>query len=119
MPPPLPPQLPLLLPPPQLPLLPPPPLLLLQVREAAGLPPITQMQAEAKRQALHQAANYQYSEEDVRRKVQQELQQKPVQELTTRQKLLAKHSSGGGGQQTQGPRKFQRNVLGQAVYSEE
>ena len=104
--------------PPQLPLLPPPPLLL-QVREAAGLPPITQMQAEAKRQALHQAANYQYSEEDVRRKVQQELQQKPVQELTTRQKLLAKHSSGGGGQQTQGPRKFQRNVLGQAVYSEE
>ena len=104
--------------PPQLPLLPPPPLLLLQVREAAGLPPITQMQAEAKRQALHQAANYQYSEEDVRRKVQQELQQKPVQELTTRQKLLAKHS-GGGGQQTQGPRKFQRNVLGQAVYSEE
>ena len=88
------------------------------MREAAGLPPITQMQAEAKRQALHQAAHYQYSEEDVRRKVQQELQQKPVQELTTRQKLLARHS-GGGGQQTQGPRKFQRNVLGQAVYSEE
>ena len=42
-----------------------------------------------------------------------------MQELTTRQKLLAKHSGGGGGQQTQGPRKFQRNVLGQAVYSEE
>ena len=112
MPPPLPPL------PPLLPLPPPPLPLLLQVREAAGLPPITQMQTEAKRQALHQAANYQYSEEDVRRKVQQELQQKPVQELTTRQKLLAKHS-GGGGQQTQGPRKFQRNVLGQAVYSEE
>ena len=113
------------------------------MREAAGLPPITQMQAEAKRQALQSASHYQYSEEDVRRKVQQELQQKPVQEpnlnpnpnptpnqvqqelqqkpvqeLTTRQKLLARHS-GGGGQQTQGPRKFQRNVLGQAVYSEE
>ena len=112
------------MPPPLLPLPPLPPplpplLLVLQVREAAGLPPITQMQTEAKRQALHQAANYQYSEEDVRRKVQQELQQKPVQELTTRQKLLARHSGGGGGQQTQGPRKFQRNVLGQAVYSEE
>jgi len=89
-----------------------------QVREAAGLPPITQMQVEAKKLALHQASHYQYSEEDVARKVRQEQQSKPVQELTTRQKLLARHS-GGGGQQTQGPRKFQRNVLGQAVYSEE
>ena len=89
------------------------------MREAAGQPPISQKQVEAKVQALEAAKSYQYSEEDVRRKVQQELQQKPVQELTTRQKLLARHSGGGGGQQTQGPRKFQRNVLGQAVYSEE
>ena len=73
-------------------------------------------QVEAKCLALQQASHYQYSEEDVRRKVQQELQQKPAQELTTRQKLLARHSGGGG---QQGPRKFQRNVLGQAVYSEE
>ena len=41
-------------------------LLLLQVREAAGLPPITQMQVEAKKLALHQASHYQYSEEDAR-----------------------------------------------------
>ena len=110
--------------PPLLPLPPPPPPLLLQVREAAGLPPITQMQTEAKRQALHQAANYQYSEEDVRRKVQQELQQKEPAKLTTRQKLLAQHGGGLGGRQPgaradlAAPRKLQRNAWGQAVASE-
>ena len=70
------------------------------------------------RAACRRARYPAFAPSQVARKVRQEQQSKPVQELTTRQKLLARHS-GGGGQQTQGPRKFQRNVLGQAVYSEE
>ena len=105
-----------------------------QVREAAGAPPISQRQIDAKVAHLERASNYQYSEEDVRRKVQQELQHKAQRgELTTRQKMMAQHGGGGvlgpvGGMQPgarkavaelAAPRKFQKDVFGRAVASDD
>ena len=99
-----------------------------QVREAAGQPPISQRQIDAKVAAIERASNYQYSEEDVRRKVQQELQHKAQRgELTTRQKMMAQHGGGalGGAQsgarasELAAPRKFQRDVFGRSVATDD
>jgi len=86
-----------------------------QVLEAFSHPPISQVQLARKCRAIEQANNYSYSEEEVGRMVQAELQQKAV--LTTRQKLAAQHRAESAGQSDMvaRPMKFQRNVLGQAI----
>ena len=70
--------------------------------------------------ALQQAANYQYSEQEVSRKVQQERASAVAPVLTTRQKLAMQHSAQVDARtdanQVSRPVKFQRNVLGQAVF---
>ena len=84
---------------------------------------ITLDQVRAKSAAIAHASNYNYSEADITRKVQEELTQKArggSAALTTRQKLLAQHggSAAGGAAPTDlvaKPMKFQRNVFGQAI----
>ena len=82
----------------------------------------------AKSQALHQAANYVYSDADVTKRVQaaQEERKQSGAALTTRQKLLAQHGGGGAGgaggsaaDLVAKPMKFQRDVLGNACVSHE
>jgi len=96
-----------------------------QVRRVAGLPMVTAEQVRTKSEALQHAHNYQYSEAEITRKVQQTLSQKAAQKggsatLTTRQKLLAQHGGAAVGGAAPSdlvakPMKFQRNVFGQAI----
>ena len=86
---------------------------------------ITIAQVQAKSQALQEATNYSYSEADVSKRIEEEKKQAAQQgkptALTTRQKLAAAHGSSGGaegGPSVSRPKKFERNVLGQAIVAE-
>ena len=89
-----------------------------QVLEVGAKSMISANQLKAKYAELKQASHYEYSEADVTRRIEEERKAaahagKPST-LTTRQKLLQQHA---GGQQAR-PKKFQRNVLGQAFVTE-
>ena len=96
-----------------------------QVLEVADEKLITIAQVQAKSQALQEATNYSYSEADVSKRIEEEKKQAAQQgkptALTTRQKLAAAHGSSGGaegGPSVSRPKKFERNVLGQAIVAE-
>lgn len=90
-----------------------------QVSQVAGKEMLRVSQVASKRLDLQQYSNYSYTEEDVRRKVQEEQKQHAVQggALTTRQKMMASRA-GAGGPEVAPPMKMQRNVLGQAIIAE-
>jgi len=104
-----------------------------QVLETCNVPLLTEGQLQAKRKALERASNYSYTEEDVRRKVQEERKQAAhagrPQQLTTRQKLLAQNGFDATNASASvevrpsdlvaRPMKFQRNVLGQVMITED
>jgi len=88
-----------------------------QVLEVNGRPVVSANQLKAKTAELHQAHNYAYSESDVTRRIQDERKSaaqagKPAT-LTTRQKMQMQQQENAAR-----PKKFQRNVLGQAIVAE-
>eukprot|EP00308_Calcidiscus_leptoporus_P021795 CAMPEP_0119378664 /NCGR_PEP_ID=MMETSP1334-20130426/49293_1 /TAXON_ID=127549 /ORGANISM="Calcidiscus leptoporus, Strain RCC1130" /LENGTH=359 /DNA_ID=CAMNT_0007397947 /DNA_START=6 /DNA_END=1085 /DNA_ORIENTATION=- len=97
-----------------------------QVLEVSDKAPVSQAQVAAKCHALEEAANYQYSEADVARMVQERRSAQAAPTMTTRMKMMqnqgasTRHdSTGGAADLAARPLKFQRNVLGQAIVQHE
>ena len=92
-----------------------------QVLDVTDDKQISAAQVEAKAKQLQDAMTHVYSEADVAKRIQEQRKQavqqgKPAQ-LTTRQKL-AMSSGSEGGPSVSKPKKFERNVLGQAVVAD-
>ena len=95
------------------------------MREICGLPQLSTAQLSAKQRALQRASNFQYTEADVARRVQEEQKHASVSGkapvLTTRQKLLAQQGFGASTAPADliaRPMKMERNVLGQVIRSQ-
>lgn len=96
-----------------------------QLLEVVGRPMISANQLRGKTEELYQASHHQYSEADVTRRIEEERKAaaqagKPTA-LTTRQKMAQQHSAAqaGGDGGVAAVKKFQRNVLGQAIVTDE
>jgi RNA polymerase-associated protein RTF1 len=93
-----------------------------QVLEVTDDKKISLHQVRAKAKELQEASSHVYSEADVSKRIEEERKQAAQQGkpavLTTRQKLAMAGGSGDGGPNVSKPKKFERNVLGQAVVAD-
>ena len=96
-----------------------------QVLEVCGKPLPTSNQLKAKHEQLKKAQNYQYSEAEVTKGIEEKRKASAaegrVPAQTTRQKMMEKHAGAGGAGGMGGiarPKKFERDVLGRAFVAE-